>query len=92
MDNALTIDPTTEMPQFPHDEIRILTGVSQVIESLFGCSHEWGWPVTAKEMKAHYAVVAPFNSHQTCTLCGRQRFFNFETVEPGPMFERRAQL
>ncbi len=78
--------------QFPHDDIRILTGVDQVLENLFGCRHQWGFPLTSKDMREHYKVVAPFNSHQTCTNCGRHRFFNFQTVEPGPMFTKRAKI
>ncbi len=77
--------------EFPHDEVRILTGVERVFEALIGCRHQWGFPQTTDEMQEHYRVVG-FDSHQTCTQCGRQRFFNFKLVEAGPMFQKRAQL
>lgn len=77
--------------QFPNDEIRILTTTQRVVDAVIGCRHQWGFPQTASEMHDHYSVVR-FDSHQTCTVCGRQRFFDFETMEVGPMFQKRAQL
>jgi hypothetical protein len=79
------------MGGFPRDEIRTLTRIHQVIEKLFGCRHEWGFPISSEDMREYYQMVGK-DSHQTCTICGRQRFFDFETLKPGPMFMRRVKI
>jgi len=78
-----------DMPKLKKDDVHILTGTDGVLESLFGCRHQWGFPRTSPDMKQHYEK--PFNSHQTCTVCGRQRFFNFDTMKIGPMFRKRVK-
>jgi hypothetical protein len=46
------------------------------------CVHSWGFPFSVPGVK----YPAPYDSHQTCTACGKRRFFNFQKMEAGPLF------
>lgn len=43
-----------------------------LLEWLFGCQHDWGFPITTDRKQGAY---------QRCTKCGQQRNFNAEKWE-----------
>jgi hypothetical protein len=49
-------------------------------ETLFGCSHAWGWPQALEKEEPGY------DSYQACTECGRTRFYDSATMTGGPTF------
>ena len=58
------------------------------------CSHKWSFPQALKasidnQTADKIAYPIGFDSHQTCPSCGTERFFNYETMTPGPLFRRR---
>jgi len=58
-----------------------------LFDVLFGCNHNWSFPVTMKK----YSYPAPFDGHQTCTDCGAERYYRWDTAEGGPLFNREVK-
>lgn len=54
--------------------------------AVLGCQHEWTFPIRTPAAKLGKLYPAGFDSHQCCTVCGRKRFYSFQTMEVGPEF------
>lgn len=74
------LQPNLELPR----GLELVTFGIRVTDIMFGCGlhHNWSFPFTTKTFK----YPRQYDSHQTCTGCGRQRFFNSKTMEHGEQF------
>ncbi len=78
----LTVNPT-QLPK----------GVRLVKTSLFNmlwrCYHSWSFPIRMTREKHSYPW--PYDSHQTCTDCGAERYYDTGTMSSGPLFHREVK-
>ncbi len=56
---------------------------------LLSCrDHQFGWPI--RSYASAWAVIPPagFDSYQTCSGCGAERFYDSLTMTPGSLYIR----
>jgi hypothetical protein len=53
--------------------------------ALFGHRHTWSFPIRLPQ-RNH---PQPWDSTQTCTRCGAERWYSFHLVKAGPQITRR---
>lgn len=62
---------------------RMLTLAERLQRSLLArCNHNYTWPQT----RSNLTYPAGYNSHQTCGRCSDERFYDSQTMKPGPSF------
>jgi len=76
------VDPLYRLPTF----------TERLVAAVIGCSHRgkdfgWAWPQRSR-VDDGLVFPAGFDSVQTCSACGQQRFFKEKTLTPGPLFFR----
>jgi hypothetical protein len=63
--------------------IQLFTFFDRVYDSLVGCStHEWSFPFTSPGQE----YPEGYDSHRSCTACGKQQLYNFRKARPGQLF------
>jgi hypothetical protein len=65
---------------------RLLT-LAERFSLSFRCrNHNFSWPHTRRDTLMRATYPKGFDSHQHCTSCGAQRFYNAETLKAGAFF------
>jgi hypothetical protein len=52
--------------------------------AIFGCHHRWSFPIRLPRRRYDH----PWDSSQTCTRCGAERWYSFRLVKAGPQISR----
>lgn len=64
--------------------VRLVLGLQRILLKLTCPSHTWNWP-----RPLHGERLDGYDAHQTCFKCMTERFYNTQTLQPGPLYRRR---
>jgi len=71
--------------------IELYSWFERFMDWWLGCRHNWGFPFRSRGMEYPH----PYDAHQTCNVCGKSRFYQFQgvrtdiedvSVHVGPLF------
>ncbi len=86
MELTQTLPPTPMVADEWPEGMRALTLAEKLHDLVFGCRHDFRFPISMME------YPLPYDSHQVCNKCGRMRLFNNKKWLSGPSFVKSVDV